>query len=125
MVIEPAQASDLPAVKRLLQAGQLPLDGVDEHVATMVVARRAGEVVGAAAVEMYADGALLRSVVVDAAVRALLPLLMGRDRRRSRQGEGVGAGTPTPRLILTSSPWPLRGLSLPIKRGMDSRLRPL
>lgn len=69
MVIEPAQASDLPAVKRLLQAGQLPLDGVDEHVATMVVARRAGEVVGAAAVEMYADGALLRSVVVDAAVR--------------------------------------------------------
>jgi len=34
-----------------------------------VVARQAGEVVGAAGLELYADGALLRSVVVDASVQ--------------------------------------------------------
>jgi amino-acid N-acetyltransferase len=69
MVIQPASDSDLPAVRRLLTAHHLPLDGVDEHVATMVVARHGNDVVGAAAVELYADGALLRSVVVDPAVR--------------------------------------------------------
>jgi amino-acid N-acetyltransferase len=69
MVIEAAETSDLPAVRRLLGTHHLPLDGVDEHVATMVVARDGGEVVGAAAVELYADGALLRSVVVDASAR--------------------------------------------------------
>jgi amino-acid N-acetyltransferase len=40
----------------------------DEHVATMVVANEGREVVGAAAVELYADGALLRSVVVNPTV---------------------------------------------------------
>ena len=34
-----------------------------------MVARDAGQVVGAAALELYADAALLRSVVVDASVR--------------------------------------------------------
>jgi amino-acid N-acetyltransferase len=69
MVIHAAEARDLPAVRRLLASQQLPVDGVDEHVSTMVVARRGSEVVGAAAVELYADGALLRSVVVDPAAR--------------------------------------------------------
>ena len=71
MVIQPAAHADLPAVRRLLETQHLPLDGVDAHVATMVVARQGSEVVGAAAVELYADGALLRSVVVD-------PLVQGR-----------------------------------------------
>src|SRR5215510_6469776 len=69
MVIQPANPSDLPAVRRLLETQHLPLDGVDEHVATMVVAKKGSEVVGAAAVELYAEGALLRSVVVDPTVR--------------------------------------------------------
>lgn len=69
MVIRVAEASDLPAVRRLLESQHLPLDGVDEHVSTMVVAREGSEVVGAAAVELYADGALLRSVVVDPVVQ--------------------------------------------------------
>jgi amino-acid N-acetyltransferase len=64
MMIHSAAAGDLPAVRRLLESQHLPLDGIDEHVATMVVARDGTEVVGAAAVELYADGALLRSVVV-------------------------------------------------------------
>jgi amino-acid N-acetyltransferase len=69
MVIQAAEASDLPAVRRLLETQHLPLDGVDEHVSTMVVAKKGSEVVGAAAVELYADGALLRSVVVDPTAR--------------------------------------------------------
>jgi amino-acid N-acetyltransferase len=64
IIIEAARASDLPAVRRLLEAQQLPVDGVDEHLDTMIVARTDWGVVGAAAVELYADGALLRSVVV-------------------------------------------------------------
>jgi amino-acid N-acetyltransferase len=69
MVIHAAQESDLPAVRRLLQMQHLPLDGVDAHVSTMVVAKQGSAVVGAAAVELYADGALLRSVVVDPVVQ--------------------------------------------------------
>ena len=67
MVIDAARKSDLPAVHRLLEAQHLPADGVDDHIETMLVARTGDDVVGAAAVELYADGALLRSVVVDTA----------------------------------------------------------
>ena len=74
MVIRPAETSDLPAVRRLLESQHLPLDGLDEHVSTMVVATQGSDVVGAAAVELYTDGALLRSVVVDPKV----------------QGQGIG-----------------------------------
>lgn len=64
-VIDAARTSDLPAVHRLLATQHLPLDGVDDHLETMLVARTGNDVVGAVAVEVYADGALLRSVVVD------------------------------------------------------------
>src|SRR5687768_11145814 len=69
MTIDAAQRADLPAVRQLLADQDLPLDGVDAHVETMVVAREGDSVVGAAAVELYADGALLRSVVVHPAQR--------------------------------------------------------
>jgi amino-acid N-acetyltransferase len=64
VVIEPANVRDLPEVRMLLERHHLPLDGVDEHVQTMVVARHETRIVGAAALELYADGALLRSVAV-------------------------------------------------------------
>ena len=69
MTILPARQSDLPAVRQLLAAQHLPLDGIDAHVETMVVARDNDAIVGAAAVELYADGALLRSVVVSPAAQ--------------------------------------------------------
>jgi amino-acid N-acetyltransferase len=72
--IERARPTDLDEVLGLLTRSRLPVDGLAEHVATMVVARRTGRIVGSAALELYADGALLRSVAVDAAV----------------QGQGVG-----------------------------------
>ena len=65
--IQAADQRDLAAVRELLRRHGLPLDGIDDHVQTMVVAREGSSVVGAAALELYGDGALLRSVVVDAA----------------------------------------------------------
>jgi amino-acid N-acetyltransferase len=69
MTIERARASDLPDVLNLLERQHLPLDGVAEHVASMVVARDHEKIVGVAAAELYADGALLRSVAVDPLVQ--------------------------------------------------------
>lgn len=66
MIIEAATARDLPDVHELLTRHRLPLDGVDDHVQTMLVARENSQIVGSAALEVYADGALLRSVAVDA-----------------------------------------------------------
>lgn len=74
MTISPAAKADLPAVRQLLEAAHLPLDDVEETLSTMVIAKDGSGVVGAAAVELYADGALLRSVVVSPVV----------------QGQGVG-----------------------------------
>ena len=64
-MIEFASDQDLPEVRSLLQRLSLPLDGVDKHVKMMLVAREDGRVIGTAALELYEDGALLRSVAVD------------------------------------------------------------
>ena len=74
MAIERATDRDLPEVLALLNEHNLPKDDVAAHVSTMVVARENGHIVGAAAVEVYADGALLRSVAV----------------ARGAQGQGLG-----------------------------------
>jgi amino-acid N-acetyltransferase len=71
VVIENARAADLDGLLRLLAQNQLPLDGVADHLATALVAREHEEIVGSAALEVYPDGALLRSVAVD-------PSLQGR-----------------------------------------------
>ena len=49
---------------RLLQRNHLPLDGLCDHLATTLVARQHDQILGSAALEVYADGALLRSVAV-------------------------------------------------------------
>lgn len=64
-----ATPSDLAAVRALLTAAALPLDGVPPDLAHFLVAERAGHVVGAIGLEDYGDTALLRSAVVDPAVR--------------------------------------------------------
>jgi amino-acid N-acetyltransferase len=64
-MIESATPRDLPQIRALLQRLHLPLAGVDEHLPTMLVARDADQIIGTAALEMYADGALLRSVAVE------------------------------------------------------------
>jgi amino-acid N-acetyltransferase len=64
--IEAARPTDTGDVLRLLNQSRLPLEGLSEHLATTLVARQEGRVVGSAALEVYEEGALLRSVAVAA-----------------------------------------------------------
>jgi amino-acid N-acetyltransferase len=64
-MIETATDDDLPGIRALLERVHLPLAGVDEHLRTMLVAREDKQIVATAALELYADGALLRSVAVE------------------------------------------------------------
>ena len=68
--IRPARAEERDELARLLQAAQLPLDGVDEGFPHCYVVTCVDEqVVGAAGLETYGAAGLLRSVVVDDSVR--------------------------------------------------------
>jgi amino-acid N-acetyltransferase len=67
--VDRARAEDLDEVHALLRQHRLPLDGLRDHLSTTLVARRAGHVVGSAALEVYPDGALLRSVAVESGLR--------------------------------------------------------
>jgi amino-acid N-acetyltransferase len=64
-MIEFARTHDLPEIRSLLERLHLPLAGVDDHLSTLLVARDGEQIVGTAALELYADGALLRSVAVE------------------------------------------------------------
>lgn len=64
MDIARATSADYPAIAGLLTDAGLPLDGAAAAFETGVVARDGDRLVGAAAVELYGDAALLRSVVV-------------------------------------------------------------
>ena len=71
MTIEPAQSSDLAAILSLLERGGLPAAGLDQHLEAAVVAREGTRVLGCAAIELYGQAGLLRSVAVDPATRGL------------------------------------------------------
>ena len=63
--MRPAGPRDLEAVRALLRAADLPVDGVEEQFGPCyVVAEVGGELAGAAGVEVYGGDGLLRSVVV-------------------------------------------------------------
>lgn len=69
VTIERATPEDAGAILELLRANALPVDGLLDHLATALVARSLDRVVGCAALEVYDDGALLRSVTVAATLR--------------------------------------------------------
>ena len=73
--IEPATRADADALLALIQRAHLPTDGLRDHLEAAFVARDGDRIVGSAAIEIYADGGLLRSVAVDA----------------DRRGTGLGA----------------------------------
>jgi amino-acid N-acetyltransferase len=75
ITIERAEAADRDAILALLDRVHLPKDGLAERFDHAFIAKHNGAVVGSAVLEMYADGALLRSVAVDPAL----------------QGSGLGA----------------------------------
>jgi amino-acid N-acetyltransferase len=64
ITIDRARPADADAIAELLAQDQLPLDGLREHLDTAIVARRDGAIVGVAALEVYPDGVLMRSVAV-------------------------------------------------------------
>jgi len=67
--ITPAAPADLPDILALLDASRLPRAGIEDHVASTLVARQDSGVVGTAALELYGGAALLRSVAVAAPLR--------------------------------------------------------
>lgn len=69
IVIEPVAADRFAEVLELLAASALPQDGLHDHLATTLAARQGNRIVGCAALEVYGQVALLRSVAVDAALR--------------------------------------------------------
>ena len=64
MTIEPARRDDLPGAITLLETLGLPPDGLADHVGSLLVARQEGTLAGTAALEIYGDAALLRSVAI-------------------------------------------------------------
>jgi amino-acid N-acetyltransferase len=69
ILIEDATPADASNVLGLLERTHLPTDGLLDHLSTTLVARASGRIVGSAALEIYNDGALLRSVAVDPALQ--------------------------------------------------------
>ncbi len=67
--IERASEADGPSILQLLRDARLPIDGLVGHLNTAFVARDDEAIVGCAALEVYPEGALLRSVVIAPAVR--------------------------------------------------------
>lgn len=64
IVISGATTADIPAIKQLLVANRLPVDGVDDLWKTFVVARDGGVIVGCGGSEAHPFAALIRSVAV-------------------------------------------------------------
>lgn len=69
VTLERARPGDFAAVADLLRRAGLPADGLEDHQENLFVARHDERVVGCGALEIYADGALLRSVAVDLEAR--------------------------------------------------------
>ena len=67
--IVPADPAHWHAMAELITASGLPLDGLQPHLGSAIVARDADGIVGCAALELYGHDALLRSVAVASARR--------------------------------------------------------
>jgi amino-acid N-acetyltransferase len=70
IVLRGAAAADRPAIEKLLTDLELPVAGIGEWISGFWVAEADGRVVGVAGLEIYGDGALLRSVAVASDVRS-------------------------------------------------------
>ena len=69
MRVRPAQHRDLPAVRSLLRAANLPDEDVASHLATLLVGECGGTIVAAGALEPLGTSVLLRSLAVTPACR--------------------------------------------------------
>jgi len=64
ITISPAKANDIDAIKSMLRANDLPVEGVDDHWKTFLIARDGEKVVGVGGAEAYQFAALIRSIAV-------------------------------------------------------------
>ena len=65
IAIHTADAGRFEQVLALLAANGLPEAGLADHMGTTLIAEADGDIVGSAALELYGQAALLRSVAVD------------------------------------------------------------
>jgi N-acetylglutamate synthase-like GNAT family acetyltransferase len=83
-----AGKADWPAIRSLLVAHKLPLEGAETHLSTFVIAASGAEVVGVAGAEVHGEVALLRSVAVAPGLlgqgigESLVDLLLQEAKRR-------------------------------------------
>ena len=68
-MVRRAEDADIERVEALLRDARLPLEGARDAFRVGFVAEEHDAIVGAVALEMYPDSALLRSLVVDQAVQ--------------------------------------------------------
>jgi amino-acid N-acetyltransferase len=69
--IEPATPADLAAILDLLASHRLPRAEVERHLATALIVRTGGRIIGCAVLEPYDTVGLLRSVAVAQSQRGL------------------------------------------------------
>jgi protein-tyrosine-phosphatase/N-acetylglutamate synthase-like GNAT family acetyltransferase len=93
VTIAPAAADDLDQARSLVAACGLPLGGLEEAFpAGYAVARRGGELVGVAGVEVHGEDGLLRSVAVAPAARGTgLGVTLTADRVVAARAQGLRA----------------------------------
>jgi len=59
-----ARKDELPEILALLDECGLPTEGLSDHLATILIAKDGGAIVGCSALELYQEYALLRSIAV-------------------------------------------------------------
>ncbi len=79
--IEHAQPHDREAIRALLAAARLPLDGLEDHWDRVLLSRHEGRVVGCIAFELHGRACVLRSLAVDPGSRG-----SGLGRRLVKEG---------------------------------------
>jgi amino-acid N-acetyltransferase len=100
ITIDRATSDDGSEILDLLARSALPPDGVLDHLETAFVARDNGRIVGSAVLEIYEDGALLRSVAVDSALRGRG---VGQELTKSALDLSVTLGLPAVYLLTTTA----------------------
>ena len=68
VAIEPAGPEHWSQIEEILRSRELPLEGAKEHLGDFLVVVDSGKVLGTAALEVYGQYGLLRSVAVQEAV---------------------------------------------------------
>jgi len=98
--IERASNADGSSILQLLRDAALPVDGLVEHLSTAFVAREGAAILGCAALEVYREGALLRSVVVAPVARGRG---LGQRLTEAAVALATSLGTPAVYLLTTTA----------------------